>query len=571
MLEKIKKFDIESAKEVLASAEKEMDSGTEKPVLDPQFGSILESLCNQLNSYRPYLPNWLLMGDEAGTTEGEGEIDYVEDEDDEGPLLSEGSSIVSAPPELNLAGLDQQSVRSTSTQGTVKSMKYIAPVAALNCSGGKPTLTKTLRRISMCVLDFEPKRGKLDKEHQYLESVQAVLDVAAKAAKTTHASLHGTTGDQIIVTWNASVNTAQPELKACQFLCQVKAQLQDQYSDVYGDIALSAAAKSGQAWCHHVVSTTGSKSSSFMIHYLWRSALEAMCRHARSYRTLLVDDATFELGQLQCEGWLVDALKLGHETLPSGDRVESYASILDNNEDPQQPQAFASVTSYTSGSQTTLPLVAGYSVTSVPGAGISVATSRSPALPALQGSRRGGGVTDCAGEILLCYELIGEKKVANDEWLYVLQENAAAPHEQVSELAKSLWCAPRRKPQSTSTPQAQDLGGSTTSQTPQLCIPDSIETIRKGITNGTVRETPLLRRFMCSAELAPTVFQLPKFRPLGRQSYNFGIAHLRHPPEAGASTANCRIAGAEDSEKGSCATPGATSLQGDAVMPFNSN
>ena len=40
---------------------------------------------------------------------------------------------------------------------------------------------------------------------------------------------------------------------------------------------------------------------------------------------------------------------------------------------------------------------------------------------------------------MLCYELLREKPIANDEWLYALQASAALPYESLTQLAKELW------------------------------------------------------------------------------------------------------------------------------------
>ena len=49
-----------------------------------QFGGILEFLCDQLNSYRPYLPNWIPLGAEELGDVQEEDANTKPKEDQEG-------------------------------------------------------------------------------------------------------------------------------------------------------------------------------------------------------------------------------------------------------------------------------------------------------------------------------------------------------------------------------------------------------------------------------------------------------------------------------------------------------
>ena len=97
---------------------------------------------------------------------------------------------------------------------------------------------------------------------------------------------------------------------------------------------------------------------------------------------------------------------------------------------------------------------------------------------------------------MLCYELLKEKNVANDEWLYALEQSAAAPHETVTALAKKLWCVPADASQSTTATY-------TLTQTEAPAMPSSdkdslpalVSRVQKAMDGGKVPGTILLRRF----------------------------------------------------------------------------
>eukprot|EP00760_Papus_ankaliazontas_P023782 PhM_4_TR2088/c0_g1_i2/m.72264 len=220
--------------------------------VDVKMGDVLSQIIRNLESYRPHLPNYLLM-----RTFDESEDDETNDVERTTTLVADDRTAPTPPPGAFSSGGMLQSDDGSGGSGCVvdddlygRNNTLTAPeimsvldittdvtpeqTAASRLTPKKHSKQSSSSQSSSLVsVGLLSRRVTLGMVYAPLFSTTALLDVPSASAfvdklhmfaERTVAIVHGHFGDHIVVSWNTARLTSQHEVKAASFLLQCRAE-----------------------------------------------------------------------------------------------------------------------------------------------------------------------------------------------------------------------------------------------------------------------------------------------------------------------------------------------------------
>jgi hypothetical protein len=243
---------------------------------DPALIESYTALVDNLNKYRPHLPNWMIRSDD--------------DSDGRTPCGSEhGTGVVKTARSSVSQGHSLQSAQSNA----VTPRAHVSAVPATMATAVPATATIALAVVEYVAQDASAAtRGA---------AVSRFVDHAHSIANVTHGALHSFVGDTVQLSWNAAMRVAQPEVKAVRFLCRLATAMANDPG-----VVVSGAAMCGKATTQFA--GTG-KVQALAIAVPWRAALQACHAVARPAQTFVVCGALAEAAHAFCETRAVEVLR----------------------------------------------------------------------------------------------------------------------------------------------------------------------------------------------------------------------------------------------------------------------
>ena len=329
VVEKLHSFDTDGAKSTLDLAKKD-------GVVDEGLIAGLEQMRSQLDTYQPFLPNWVLMQqkqeeDDTRSAIRSSEMNNSSVRNPFGLSASHASDSRPVPAlESDAAGrspinrqleADRESDLSdiSDFSDTVRTFDMGENrTSILGSSFGLPLAGSQLdselshRVISAALIDFgafpsPTQTFDIDGE-SYFGVLNAVLEDIHSLANHHFAAVHHTVGDRAMLTWGAMVSVAQPEVHACRYLMMLREKFDSSSASIGGAVC------TGPAWCaFHALKTT--KRHETTIKIPWQRGLEGMCQLAVSHAApgrkgavFLSDGRTYETARYEVEARMVDRL-----------------------------------------------------------------------------------------------------------------------------------------------------------------------------------------------------------------------------------------------------------------------
>jgi hypothetical protein len=252
----------------------------ELPDADPALIESYTALVDNLNQYRPHLPNWM--------------VDTQADDD------SRADDAETQRSDRSTRSRDSRKSH-TSMSGT-SGVSHEAPGSAdvLNVA----RVPKTVASIAFGIVDFKVA-GELSAAARGV-AVSAFSDVVHRLAAVTHCAVHSFVGDTVQLSWNATLRAVQPEVKAARFLCALKAALAGN-----GDVSVAAAAMHGKATTQFA--GTGAVQA-VAISLPWRTELRTLMAFASRHRAFVVHHKMAAVASHACVTRAVEALQVPDAT-----------------------------------------------------------------------------------------------------------------------------------------------------------------------------------------------------------------------------------------------------------------
>jgi hypothetical protein len=246
---------------------------------DPALIESYTALVDNLNQYRPHLPNWMIRS--AG------------DSDAGSPNGSDGARSV----------LTTRSTRSSVSQNpSARAQAASEPPPVPNDDPSPLVLTPATApattTVAFATVEFAALGASAATRGA---AVSRFVDHAHHIANVTHGALHSFVGDTVQLSWNAAVRVAQPEVKAVRFLCRLAGAMAGS-----ADIAVSGAAMCGKASMQFA--GTG-RVQALTVALPWRGALSALHALAAQHGAFVVAGATAEHAHAFCETRAVDVFR----------------------------------------------------------------------------------------------------------------------------------------------------------------------------------------------------------------------------------------------------------------------
>jgi hypothetical protein len=251
---------------------------------DPELIKSYEALVNNLNRYRPHLPNWMINDDT--TTEGVTETTDRSHVDPRTPRSARSTG-------SHNSHTDSSSVSEALSHGG-HHHNHSPAGSAVQQLGGFPRM----QAVTVAVVEFSSHaitslRGR-DR------AVSNFVDHVHEWAAATSASLHSFVGDTVHVSWNATHNVIQPEAKAARFMTRVVAANKDDTG-----VAATGAATSGKAACQF---SGSGRVQALTISLPWQRTQRQVIAFAAHHNTVVMDAATAKHATFAVESRAVDVV-----------------------------------------------------------------------------------------------------------------------------------------------------------------------------------------------------------------------------------------------------------------------
>uniref|UniRef100_A0A7S1W971 Uncharacterized protein n=1 Tax=Neobodo designis TaxID=312471 RepID=A0A7S1W971_NEODS len=187
-------YDTASARDALRFAE----------VADAELSEALEAIVENLEAYRPHLPNWLVNAAACASSSGKASENDTDTADEPSTNFDSRSDVVS--------GRSHRSAGSGNSHRRRSSQRPAAHAPADTIR----TLTVVRARIGFRV---ERVTGDLPMAAQ---CATAFVDAVHAAARHTKAAVHSFVGDHVEASWNAVAHVPSAGAKAARFLAAVE-------------------------------------------------------------------------------------------------------------------------------------------------------------------------------------------------------------------------------------------------------------------------------------------------------------------------------------------------------------
>lgn len=275
-------------------------------------------MANNLDQYRPYLPNWVLAGLDGGVMEEENVVrpPPKKVQPSESASETQGSYFFETPSQVYHSSqqssdrrtdesykTDQHDSISTSrTSAAALSARQVAAQQRRIMGKQAEFVPPPFHgRITLVMIDFAIIRpsgvSSVDFRSSKIGLYEQLVSSIHRLASQTGGSIHALICDRCILSWNATARVGAQELKAVRFVTRLRASLslineeerRIKKPNSACQIILTGVVLTGRARCQLA---GGKKSQSFTIHPRWLRAARALALHAQNEGRLLIDDAT---------------------------------------------------------------------------------------------------------------------------------------------------------------------------------------------------------------------------------------------------------------------------------------
>eukprot|EP00760_Papus_ankaliazontas_P009544 PhM_4_TR14097/c0_g1_i2/m.49843 len=232
-------------------------------IVDTHLLDRFELIVMHLDSYRPYIPHYVLR-------------------DDATPMLRSGRSDPSAFSE-NAVTSESDSTHSPRNRNPLEFVN----LASVGMGPGPPPVVE-IHSITAAVLDISPTlrtAASVGSDADSSSAVHEAVDFLFHTAESASGTIHGIFGDHVHVTWNVTRSVRHHESVAIGFLRQCQ--------DVGRGVACS-----GTARCQ----SAGSIQSVIAMYMPWQPMLHEMLRLARLYDIVVVSASAFSAAHVHFEG-----------------------------------------------------------------------------------------------------------------------------------------------------------------------------------------------------------------------------------------------------------------------------
>jgi hypothetical protein len=245
--EQLQRYDTEAAAATLANV---------AATVDQQLLTSFVVLIDNLNTYRPHIPTWLLLSSDTLN------------QSVTSPNQSRRQSVV-ATEEIRggrddaRSGADDSVLLDPTTGGS--SLRHVT-YALLNFSAG----SRTSRKVSTAAIEA---------------ALDLFSDVVHAQAALTRATIHDFTGETLHVSWNTTHDVSRPQRAALRFVRAVA-------TKVGNKVAVSGAVFSGPARCQFA---GAGAIKSFTMTMRWRDALRTAAAFVRDApHSFVIDDCVYD-------------------------------------------------------------------------------------------------------------------------------------------------------------------------------------------------------------------------------------------------------------------------------------
>ena len=355
IVELIRKYDTDSMEAILAQYKDSAD----KDLVEAFLG-----IRRNLGLYRPYLPNYLFLGQEGS---GEGSYsDVVVIQTSQPPSPSQLGMGLN-PLRLDSAGFSTTGSGYGLQPGMVGTMNSLtsASLAAPNSIAAFPRtptcesdlssivdeelevgsrvsgsvgrlsrqpsttpVTRTEATATFALINYPTmENGKPPTE----ECLTRFANGIWKAASETYASIHSFVGETVTVSWNVTHRVNQSEAKVAKFMGSLLADAK------VGGFTIGGAAFTGIAVSHNI--TTAQQKATFLSAG-WIPLLTKAYQLGCKYRAMLIDAATFNVAKFHAMCRLVDAVIPIMAPGAGGDQLSKIRLLCDekNSDETTIPQ-----------------------------------------------------------------------------------------------------------------------------------------------------------------------------------------------------------------------------------------
>jgi hypothetical protein len=237
-----------------------------------------EALVDNLNQYRPHLPNWML----GAAADGIG---------GEGSDTTNASRRTGRSQKGSTAGGTSESSRAKSRAPSSGETTSVAPATML--SGCPMTNGVAYALVGFSVVQDAVTDGAAAVNH--------LVDAMHMIATATHCALHSFVGDVAQLSWNAAVRVIQPEVKAARFLARLATAAKGRRG-----LRVAAAAMAGKAVTHFA--GTG-RVQALTVSLPWRNALQSCFAVAQRQGAFVVDGSIAAIATHSVHTRAVDVLR----------------------------------------------------------------------------------------------------------------------------------------------------------------------------------------------------------------------------------------------------------------------
>jgi hypothetical protein len=277
-----------------------LDAYAELPDADPALVHNFRELVDNLDRYRPHLPNWMIDGaDDASESS-------VRSAASHSTRMSKRQSTTASHVSHSLSARGHQHDDGGSSGATA--------VPDVRCAAYNGTVAFAVVAFKVAPEQSADARGA---------ALSAFVDTVHQIASATHCALHTFVGDTVQLSWNAAMRVAQPEVKAARFMCRLKAAVAETCSTV----SVSGAVMSGKAGSQFA--GTG-RVSALAVSLPWRQALMACASFAQQRGLFVISGAGTETAAHVCGFKPVELLRVA-----VGDEQRNVVvhEILDERDD----------------------------------------------------------------------------------------------------------------------------------------------------------------------------------------------------------------------------------------------
>ena len=258
--------------------------------VDPKLVANFIALTENLDEYRPFLPNYMFYEEQSVGTRS-----LLEDS---GTSRFSGSGQLPAVLPVGLEALEEEcgtgdSAPSIALDIVLTSQPVLNPLNAYAGAANRAVAAAYGGNVAFALLDISgfPANGT---------DSTTFVDALSVVAASTQASIHSMIGDTVQLTWNATHRTAHPEMRAARTLCRLAKIASSLHRSFAGAIF------TGSALCTTI--RTSNSQRNLLIHSDWLPALHSLFKFAQQHATVVCDGTTHAAASLVIDAFGADVL-----------------------------------------------------------------------------------------------------------------------------------------------------------------------------------------------------------------------------------------------------------------------